>query len=49
VRPEAPHNSACSMVLERVATARCVCHGFLAGTDPEHAHGIKDMPWLPAA
>ena len=21
--------------------------GFLVGTNPERAHGIRDMPWLP--
>ena len=30
-----------------VATARCVCRGLFAGTNPERAHGIKNMPWLP--
>ena len=31
-----------------VATARLVFRGLFAGTNAERAHGIKNMPWLPA-
>ena len=32
---------------QRVATARALCRGLLDGMNPERAHGIKNMPWLP--